>query len=109
MSFRVDSKSASEYQLSPTRGQQSVVPLTERSNILSSSLTWTAADERWSAQLWGRNLTDELIVTNGLAYSFYLLSPQEVQQLGGLANADAARVQVAPPRTLGVTLAFQFQ
>ncbi|MFP5306599.1 MAG: TonB-dependent receptor, partial [Gammaproteobacteria bacterium] len=109
LTLRIDDKISSEYELTPTGGQQRVVPLTERSSILNGSLTYAAADERWSVQFWGRNLTDELIVTNGLAYSFYLLSPQEVQALGGLGNADAQRVSVAPPRTLGVTLAFQFQ
>lgn len=59
--------------------------------VLNVGLSWTSADERYRASVWGRNLTDSL---------YYIGRSEQV------GNADIDRA--APPRTYGVTLGVSF-
>jgi iron complex outermembrane receptor protein len=61
---------------------------------INAGLRFTSADERWSVDVWGRNLTDEFIITNNI-----ITAP--------LFNS--VRVgSLAPPRTFGATVGFNF-
>jgi iron complex outermembrane receptor protein len=60
--------------------------------IIDASLTYRAADERWSLSLWGRNLAD--------TYSYILL-------LGPAVPGPGAGT-LRPPRTYGVRLSTNF-
>ncbi len=61
---------------------------------INAGIRFTSADERWSIDLWGRNLTDEFIITNNI-----ITAP--------LFNS--VRVgSLAPPRTFGATLGINF-
>lgn len=62
--------------------------------LVNAGLRYTSDDKRWSAELWGRNLTDELVQTNNI-----ITAPLY----------SSVRVgSVAPPRTYGVTLGINF-
>jgi len=62
--------------------------------LLNAGLRYTVPSERWSIDLWGRNLTDEFVITNNI-----ITAP--------LFNS--VRVgSVAPPRTYGVTVGVKF-
>jgi iron complex outermembrane receptor protein len=58
--------------------------------LLNASVQWTSPDDRWSARLWGKNLTDETYATGILE-----------------ANHGVLR-QIGAPRTYGVTLGAKF-
>lgn len=61
---------------------------------INAGVRFTSADDRWSMDIWGRNLTDEFIITNNI-----ITAP--------LFNS--VRVgSLAPPRTFGATLGFNF-
>lgn len=62
--------------------------------MVNAGLKFTSADDHWSADMWGRNLTNALVVTNNI-----ITAP--------LFNS--VRVgSVAPPRTYGITLSVNF-
>lgn len=108
LDLHFDTKFASEYELTPTQGGQKAVPLTEKKNIASGSIQYTAPSGMWDIRLWGRNLFDKEYVTNGLAYNFYHVTRDEVSAAGGLGFLDTERVTVAPPRQLGLTYTLRF-
>jgi len=58
----------------------------------NAALRFDDRGERWSATLWGRNLTDELVATNNFVIS----------------TARFISAQYAPPRTYGATVEFRF-
>jgi iron complex outermembrane recepter protein len=61
---------------------------------INAGVRFSSADNRWSIDLWGRNLTDEFIITNNI-----ITAP--------LFNS--VRVgSLAPPRTFGATVGFNF-
>lgn len=61
---------------------------------INAGVRFTSANDRWSVDIWGRNLTDEFIITNNI-----ITAP--------LFNS--VRVgSLAPPRTFGATLGFNF-
>ncbi len=60
---------------------------------LSARLGWTSTDERWSASLYGTNLTDEGYINGGIALV-------ESSGTGGFA--------VAPPRMYGAEIQYRF-
>ncbi len=61
---------------------------------VNAGIKFTSADERWSVDLWGRNLTDKFIITNNI-----ITAP--------LYNS--VRVgSLAPPRTYGATVGVSF-
>ncbi|WP_295530067.1 TonB-dependent receptor [Novosphingobium sp. Chol11] len=62
--------------------------------LVSAGLKYTSEDKRWSLEVWGRNLTNQLVLTNNI-----ITAP--------LFNS--VRVgSVAPPRTYGVTAGINF-
>ncbi len=62
--------------------------------LVNAGLRYTADNGGWSAELWGRNLTNELVLTNNI-----ITAPLY----------SSVRVgSVAAPRTYGVTLGFNF-
>ena len=62
--------------------------------LVNAGLRYTSDDESWSAELWGRNLTNELVITNNIVTA---------------PLYNSVRVgSVAPPRTYGVTLGVNF-
>jgi len=65
---------------------------TDSYELLNASIVWTNHAENLSAQLWGRNLTDE----------FYFVQALGTANLSDLGTA-------APPRTYGVTLSYKYQ
>jgi iron complex outermembrane receptor protein len=58
--------------------------------LVDMSLKFTAADEKWSATLWGKNLTDELVESGNFPLATGLVTAQTF----------------LPPRTWGVSLKF---
>lgn len=61
---------------------------------VNAGVRFTAPNDRWSIDIWGRNLTNEFIITNNI-----ITAP--------LFNS--VRVgSIAPPRTFGATLGFNF-
>lgn len=69
-------------------------PRTSQESVtrLNANVKFTTADERLYVNVWGRNLTDELVYTNTFAIS-----------TGRFISA-----QYAPPRTYGLTLGYSF-
>ncbi|MFD0850247.1 TonB-dependent receptor [Sphingosinicella xenopeptidilytica] len=61
--------------------------------LLSGSLNWTSADERWTAALWAKNLTNE----------FYFTSRVDL-----LAGFGYDYNHVSTPRTYGATVGVRF-
>jgi len=62
--------------------------------LVNAGLRYTPDSDRWSAEIWGRNLTDELVQTNNI-----ITAPLY----------SSVRVgSVAPPRTYGVTVGINF-
>lgn len=62
--------------------------------LVNVGLRYTSGDGHWSAELWGRNITNELVLTNNI-----ITAP--------LYNS--VRVgSVAPPRTYGATIGVKF-
>ncbi|MFN4220811.1 MULTISPECIES: TonB-dependent receptor [Novosphingobium] len=62
--------------------------------LINAGLRFTSADDKWSVDVWGRNLANKLVITNNI-----ITAP--------LFNS--VRVgSVAPPRTYGVTLGVNF-
>lgn len=62
--------------------------------LINAGLRYSSEDDRWSAEIWGRNLTNELVLTNNI-----ITAP--------LFNS--VRVgSVSPPRTYGVTIGMNF-
>lgn len=60
--------------------------------ILDLQLRYVAGGGRWSAELWGKNLTDEDVASSTFQ----------------LATARVIGVTYMPPRTYGVTVGYQF-
>ncbi|WP_019517666.1 TonB-dependent receptor [Sphingomonas sp. Mn802worker] len=109
LALHFDTKFASAFQLAPTGLGQRAVPLTERKNVASTSLTYTPPSGRWDVRVWARNLFDKQYVTNGLQYNFYHVTRAEVAATpGGLGALDVERVSVAPPRQIGATLTLRY-
>lgn len=65
---------------------------TDSYELVNASIVWTNHAENLSAQLWGRNLTDE----------FYFVQALGTANLSDLGTAAA-------PRTYGVTLSYKYQ
>ena len=62
--------------------------------LVNAGLRFTAANDRWSIDVWGRNLTNALVITNNI-----ITAPL----------FSSVRVgSVAPPRTYGVTFGVNF-
>ena len=62
--------------------------------LVNAGLKFTAANDRWSIDVWGRNLTNALVITNNI-----ITAPL----------FSSVRVgSVAPPRTYGVTFGVNF-
>lgn len=62
--------------------------------LVNAGLRYTPDSDRWSAEIWGRNLTDKLVQTNNI-----ITAPLY----------SSVRVgSVAPPRTYGVTVGIKF-
>jgi iron complex outermembrane receptor protein len=62
--------------------------------LVNAGLKFTSANERWSLDVWGRNLTNALVLTNNI-----ITAPL----------FSSVRVgSVAPPRTYGVTFGVNF-
>lgn len=59
---------------------------------INANLKFTSADEAWTLNIWGKNLTDELIYTGTFIIN------------GSRTNAG----MLAPPRTFGATLGYNF-
>jgi iron complex outermembrane receptor protein len=60
--------------------------------LLDARISYRAANERWSASLWGKNLTDELVESGSFAVSL---------------SRTIGRTYL-PPRTYGVTFDYRF-
>jgi len=60
--------------------------------LLDARISYVAANERWTASLWGKNLTDELVESGSFAVSL---------------SRTIGRTYL-PPRTYGVTFDYQF-
>ncbi len=69
----------------PELGQESV-------RTVNANLRFTSPDDRWYVNLWGRNLTDEVIYDGNFIIN------------GSRVNAG----MLAPPRTFGATLGYNF-
>lgn len=109
ITFHADTKFASAFELTPTRGGQRAVPLTKRKNVANASISYTTPGGGWDIRLWGRNLFNKQYVTNGLAYNFYHVTAAEVAATpGGLGGLDVERVTIAPPRSIGLTFTARF-
>lgn len=63
--------------------------------LLNARLTWTSADKRFAAILFGDNLTNKLYATNRVGFN----TPATVDNVAG---------QFAPPRTFGVRFIAKF-
>lgn len=63
--------------------------------MLNARLVWTSADNRYTAELFGANLTNSNYATNRVGFN----TPTSVDNVAG---------QFAPPRTFGVRLAMKF-
>lgn len=62
--------------------------------LVNAGLKFTSANDRWSVDVWGRNLTNELVITNNI-----ITAPL----------FSSVRVgSVAPPRNYGVTFGVNF-
>ena len=62
--------------------------------LVNAGLKFTSANDRWSVDVWGRNLTDKLVLSNNI-----ITAPL----------FSSVRVgSVAPPRTYGVTFGVNF-
>jgi iron complex outermembrane receptor protein len=106
VSFRLDDKWASKYQLNPQDQLQIAVPETARHNFMNFSATYDAPDDTWSAQFWIHNLLDRTAITSAVNYYFYDLTPAEAT-VGHLNEVDKATF--APPRTIGITLTYRMK
>ena len=62
-------------------------------SLVDASLSYAAADNRWSVGVFGRNMTDSVYYTGGIQTAF----------LGGVIGAN-----IAPPRTYGIRGSFNF-
>jgi iron complex outermembrane receptor protein len=62
-------------------------------SLVDASLTYSAADNRWSVGVFGRNIADSVYYTGGIQTAF----------LGGVIGAN-----IAPPRTYGIRGSFSF-
>jgi iron complex outermembrane receptor protein len=63
--------------------------------LVNAGLKFTSANDRWSVDIWGRNLGNELVITNNI-----ITAPL----------FSSVRVgSVAPPRTFGVTFGLNFR
>lgn len=71
--------------------------------LLNGSLALTAGEGRWTATLWGKNLTDHHYFQRIGAIP---LAP--MISTGGTAGADGFHGYYAEPRTYGVELAYRF-
>ena len=60
--------------------------------ILDLQVRFLTGDGRWSAELWGKNLTDEEVVSSTFQ----------------LATARVIGATYVPPRTYGITVGYQF-
>lgn len=65
---------------------------TDSYTLVDASLNWTSADERWSASLWGKNLTDEFVEAGSFTVSL---------------SRTVGRTYL-PPRTYGLTVGYNF-
>lgn len=64
---------------------------------INADLTYHAPDGRFSASLWGKNLTNQAIYTGGIRYSFSApVAPQ--------GDPSLFYANIRPPRTYGITL-----
>jgi len=59
---------------------------------INANVKFASSDGKWSLNLWGKNLTDKLIYTGTFIIN------------GSRTNAG----MLAPPRTFGATLAYNF-
>jgi iron complex outermembrane receptor protein len=66
---------------------------TEDFTLLDARITYRAANDRWSASIWGKNLTDELVESGSFAVSL---------------SRTIGRTYL-PPRTYGITFDYQFR
>jgi outer membrane receptor protein involved in Fe transport len=78
--------------------------LTDRNGVLNAWITYVPASDRWSFQIWGKNLTNRVTAASGANYFFNGLSPAEVAS--GLNEFD--RGIYNPPRQVGMTARYKF-
>ncbi len=74
-----------------TLNRISDVQVREANTLLDATLSLETLDEKWRVTLWGKNLTDELVINNTFG-------------LGALGNLRI----YAPPRTWGLDIAVRF-
>ena len=74
-----------------TLNRISDVQVRPENTLLDATISLESPDARWRVALWGKNLTDELVINNTFG-------------LGALGNLRI----YAPPRTYGLDVAFRF-
>ena len=79
------------YTAGGTINRVSDVQVREENTLLDATLALDAPDDTWRIALWGKNLTDELVINNTF-------------NIGPLGNLRI----YAPPRTWGVDLTVRF-
>jgi iron complex outermembrane receptor protein len=80
--------------------------LTEWRGLLDARAAWTSPNGAWEVELWGKNLTNTVFVTQGAELTFLLESDDPAE----FTNPDLHDFFVTPnpPRTFGVTLRRKF-
>ncbi|WP_066962796.1 TonB-dependent receptor [Rhizorhabdus dicambivorans] len=80
--------------------------------LVNGSISYRTANEKWQFTIWGKNLTDENIVTYGQDFRFLAYSFDEAYNPDSprynVAAATANMPRYAPPRTYGATVRLNF-
>jgi iron complex outermembrane receptor protein len=77
---------------------------TSKNGFLNGSLTYRPANGNWKIQLWGKNLTNQWMMSAPSNYYFYFVSFAEY--LAG--DRFVERGVVTPPREVGATVSYTF-
>ena len=101
----VDDEWASTTQVNPVNDAQPLaIPYTQKNGILNASLMYAPANAPWTFQLWGKNLTNQAVISAPSNYYFYFLTTAEYAS--GLREVE--RGVVSPPREIGGTFTYKF-
>lgn len=109
LSLSADYQYKSKYQLEldPSSAFTSQVK-----GLVNGAISYTTPNKKWKITVWGKNLTNENIVTYGNDFRFMLYTFDEAYNPGSPnyipAAGNANMPRYAPPRTFGATAKFSF-
>ena len=78
--------------------------LTAWHGLLDGHVLWTSENDIWEVEVWGKNLTNTLFITQGAELTFLLETPEDAAN----PNLHDFFVTPNPPRTFGVTMRRRF-